>query len=169
MTQRQRNFKAFQHRQSTIDEVTWLRPTDFALLKLPRPIVLINGAFDLLHRSHMRLIFAAAEKAEGGTLVCALDSDRKIREEKGLGRPILDWVERATTLNFMPINALTEIDSDEDMKTLVAGLRPDLRVLGMEYRAKPSRFNVKTMLVRAGNIHTSELVKRAAKATLERR
>lgn len=169
MTQRQKNFKSFQHRDSSPEDLLWLRPADFTLLKLPRPIILIGGAFDLLHRSHMRLIFAAAEKAEGGTLVCALDSDAKIKREKGLGRPILDWVERATTLNYMPINAITEIDTDEDMKTLVAGLRPDLRVLGMEYRGKPSRFSVKTMLVRAGNIHTSELVRRAAKAALMQR
>src|ERR1041385_2356177 len=152
MTQRQRNFKAFQHRDSSPEDLTWLRPADFAKLKLPRPIVLINGAFDLLHRSHMRLIFAAAEKAEGGTLVCALDSDAKIRREKGEGRPILDWIERATTLNFMPITLLTEVDSDADMQEVVRVLRPALRVLGMEYRGKPSRFNVRTMLVRAGTI-----------------
>ncbi len=163
MTQRQRNY--YLHRDSTPEEVAWVRPADFVGRDLKRPVVLIGGAFDLLHRSHMRLIFAAREKAEGGTLICALDSDRKIKAEKGVGRPVLDWIERATTLNFMPLDYLVEIDGQDDIDALVKAARPDLRVLGMEYKARPSRYRVKTMLVRAGSIHTSELVRRIKERT----
>lgn len=168
MTRRLRNW--FQHRDASAQEVPWVRPRDLAKRDLARPIVLIGGAFDLLHRSHMRLIFAAREKAEGGTLIVALDSDRKVQAEKGAGRPILDWVERATTLNFQPVDFVIEVDGDDDMDAIVAAVRPDLRVLGMEYRQKPSRYpKIRTMLVRAGSIHTTELVKRAAKAATMRR
>jgi D-beta-D-heptose 7-phosphate kinase/D-beta-D-heptose 1-phosphate adenosyltransferase len=155
VTQRQ---KAFYHRDSSHEEIPWVRAADLAKRELKRPVVLIGGAFDLLHRSHMRLIFAAREKAEGGTLICALDSDRKVRAEKGAARPVLDWVERATTLNYQPIDFIVEIDGKEDFEAVMAAARPDLRVLGMEYRGKAR--GVRTMLVRAGNIHTSELVRR---------
>jgi len=159
MTQRLRNY--FQHRQASFEEIPWVRPADLTRRELARPVVLIGGAFDLLHRSHMRLIFAAREKAAGGTLILALDSDRKARGEKGVGRPVLDWIERATTLNYMPIDFIVESDGQDDMDAIVAAVKPDLRVLGMEYRRKPSRYpRIRTMLVRAGSIHTTELVKR---------
>lgn len=155
-----KRIKAFLHRSASVEEIPWVRAADLATRDLKRPIVLIGGAFDLLHRSHMRLIDAAREKAADGTLICMLDSDRKIREEKGEGRPVLDWVERATTLNYSPVDFIVEIDSVDDMDAVVAATKPDLRVLGMEYRTKPSRYSCRTMLVRAGSIHTSELVKR---------
>lgn len=164
MTRRIKNF--FQHREASKEDVPWVRPADLAKRELKRPVVLIGGAFDLLHRSHMRLIFAAREKAEGGTLIVALDSDRKVKAEKGTLRPVLDWVERATTLNYMPVDLVVEIDGKEDMDSLIASAKPDLRVLGMEYRAsrKNSRYATRTMLVRAGSIHTSEIVRRIARA-----
>src|SRR5579864_2512667 len=114
------------YRERTYEDVPWVRPGDFILGTLKSPIVLINGAFDILHAPHMRLIFAARHKA--GTLVCALDSDEKIRQEKGPGRPILTFVERAASLNYMPIDIIVEINSRKDMDQLITTLKPDLRV-----------------------------------------
>ena len=91
----------FHHRDHLEHEVPWLWATDFKNLELKRPIVLINGAFDVLHAPHMRLIFAARHKA--ATLICALDEDEKIRASKGPSRPILTFAERAACLNYMPI------------------------------------------------------------------
>jgi len=146
------------HRESKWMEIPWLRPKEFASVELKRPVVLINGAFDLLHRTHMRLIFAAAHKA--GTLICALDGDEKIAKEKGPKRPIMNFIERASTLNYMPIDYLCPIESEKDFKDLVSIVKPDLRVQGMDYKDHLSKFNVRKMLVRGGSIRTSEIINR---------
>lgn len=143
-------------------ELPWYRPTDFPSLNLPRKIVLVNGAFDLMHTSHFRLLFAARQAAGiNGTVVCALDSDAKVRREKGDTRPIMKWTERAAALAYMPISCLTEIDTLEDMNALVAGLQPDLRVQGYEYIGKPTRYpNIPKLFIRESSLHTSEIVRR---------
>jgi bifunctional ADP-heptose synthase (sugar kinase/adenylyltransferase) len=148
----------FLHREAKWEEIPWLRPEDFYQLKLKSPVVLINGAFDLLHRTHMRLIFAAAHKA--GTLICALDSDDKVMNEKGPTRPIMNFVERATTLNYMPIDYIVPIEDSRDLSQLITITKPDLRVQGLEYKDHISRFPVRKMFVRGGTVHTTEIVER---------
>lgn len=146
------------HRESDLREIPWLRPSEFKYLPFARPVVLINGAFDLLHASHMRLIFAARRK--GATVICALDSDSRVRRNKGQGRPILNFNERCASLNYMPIDYICEIRDERDMKTLMAGLQPELRVQGEDYKDKPSKYPTLKSLVREGAIHTSDLIKR---------
>lgn len=156
MDKRHRNW--FQHREARWEEVPWLRPNQLRGLDLPRPIVLINGSFDLLHRTHMRLIFAARAKA--ATLICALDTDEKVAKEKGENRPILNFTERATTLNYMPLDYIIPVADKRDMNTLMASLRPDLRVQGMDHADRASRYSTQKMLVREGSVHTTEIIDR---------
>ena len=147
------------YRERDCTEPTWSRPTDFKNHSLPRPIVLVNGAFDLLHRTHMRLLFAARHKA--ATLVVALDADEKVAREKGEERPILNFLERLSTLSFMPVDTVVEIKNERDMKTLVTNLAPDLRVQGEDYATQPSRFPaIKKLIVREGNLRTSTIISR---------
>lgn len=146
------------HRERNTDEVEWLRPTAFSGMTLRSPVVLINGAFDILHAPHMRMIFAARHKA--GTLICALDSDEKVAKAKGPERPILSFIERATCLNYMPVDFIVEIRNEKDMRDLMEIVKPDLRVQGADYRDKPSRYTAEKMLVREGAMHTTELVDR---------
>lgn len=155
-------FKNFYyHRERNHEDIEWVRPKDFQSLTLKSPVVLINGAFDILTAPRMRLIFAAASKA--GTLVCALDTDDKIKREKGVERPILTFAERAACLNYMPIHYIVPIDNKADMTWLINTIKPDLRVQGADYKDKPSRYHVKKMLVREGAIHTTDLIERILK------
>lgn len=157
---RYRNY--YFHREMDHRDVPWVRPVEFKGMELPRPVVLVNGAFDLLHSSHMRLIFAARQK--GATLVCALDADAKIAKEKGSSRPILSFIERAAGLNYMPLDYIVEIADRRDMDTLMRNLKPDLRVRSEAEKGNASRYpDVPKMLVREGRIHTSVLVDRIAK------
>ncbi len=150
------NFYLYRERQW--EDIPWLRPTDFSGMALKSPTVLINGAFDILHAPHMRLIFAARHKA--GTLVCALDNDEKVQSEKGQGRPVLTFVERAASLNYLPIDFIVQINTKKDMDQLITTLKPDLRVQSMEYRNKPSRYRNRKMFVREGKLHSSEIIRR---------
>jgi cytidyltransferase-like protein len=144
------------------DELEWMRPSDFLDHDLPRPIVLINGAFDLLHVGHMKIIAKARERAgQNGTVVCAMDSDAKVARAKGDGRPIMSWIERAAALNYQPINFLVEIEERSDMDELVSALSPDLRVQGYDYLDHQSAYpHIPKLFVRGTPMRTSEIVKR---------
>lgn len=159
MTQRERAF--YFHRERSNEEIEWVRPNHFKDVTLKSPVVLINGAFDILTAPRMRLIFAARHKA--GTLVCALDTDAKIAAEKGSLRPILTFAERAACLNYMPLDWIVPIDNKKDMDALIQSLQPDLRVQGTEYKDIQSRYKTQKMLVRDSNLHTSSLIERIIK------
>lgn len=159
MEQRLRNYTMCRERDDMW--IPWLRPDETRHLGLTakRPLCLVNGAFDVLTSSHMRLIFAARHKA--ATLVCALDSDAKVAAAKGHERPIQSWIERAVTLNYMPLDALVQIEDRADMDEVMLGLRPDFRVQGMEYSDHASRYpKIPRVLVRLGTMRTSEIVER---------
>jgi cytidyltransferase-like protein len=132
-TERHTNFTYISQR----DELPWLRPEEFRDLDLPHPVVLINGAFDILHSGHWKLITRARRKA--ATLICALDSDDRVAR-KDPNRPIQTFIERATMLGYTPIDYLCEIETDRDMLNLIRSTLPDLRVQGPEYKLVDSKY-----------------------------
>lgn len=142
-------------------DVPWVRVSEIVKMDLPRPIIVVNGAFDVLHSGHMKVIFQARRRA--ATLVVAMDSDDRV-SRKGTGRPIQTFVERATTLNFMPVDYIVEIDSDENMKKLLYGLEPDARVQGQDYRKTLSKYpDIPKFYVRGTGMRTSKIIERCKK------
>jgi cytidyltransferase-like protein len=143
-------------------ELPWVRVEDFAKLHLKRPVVLVNGCFDLLHAGHWKTIFHA--RKHGKTVVIAMDSDRLVGEKKP-GRPIMTWVERATALGYTPADYLVEIDNDKEFLRLVELLKPDLRVKGAEYREEASRIpEVPCLFIHESGMRTSEVIRRIKNA-----
>jgi len=66
-------------------------PTDVAKLiedfhRLHLSIVFVSGVFDLLHEEHVTFLRKA--KAIGDVLVVAIESDVRVRQIKGEGRPV---------------------------------------------------------------------------------
>ncbi len=49
-------------------------------------VVLVTGCFDVLHEAHRRFLQAA--KKEGDVLLAGLESDKRVRQMKGKGRPV---------------------------------------------------------------------------------
>ena len=65
--------------------------------KLPRPLVMTNGVFDVLHRGHVSLLHHASQL--GGSLIVALNSDTSARLlGKGPDRPLNAAEDRAYVL-----------------------------------------------------------------------
>ncbi len=159
MTNKQRKTTYAIARQRVWQPVEWQRPTDELLRLLPHPLVLVNGAFDLLHVGHMRLLYTAKDHAK--TLVVAMDSDAKIAANKGPQRPIQTFIERAAALNYMPVDCIVEINDRKDMDVLVKACRPDLRVQGWDYKDTVSRYpDIPKLLIRRADTPTSELIER---------
>jgi bifunctional ADP-heptose synthase (sugar kinase/adenylyltransferase) len=141
-----------------------MRVEGLAKVKLPRPIILVTGAFDLMHVGHMRLLFMARDRAGvDGTVICAMNSDNSVTASKGAGRPIMTWVERASTMAYMPIDVLVEFDSEAELRKLTSLVEPDLQICGPDYMNQPTTAGVPVACIREASIRTSTLIDRIKK------
>ncbi len=98
-----------------------------------RTTVFLNGCFDGgLHFGHLQIIKYA--KSLGDVLILAIDSDRRVRESKGVSRPINTAMERGEYLDQIEGVALVcEFDTDEELENLVKTLEVDIMVVGTDY------------------------------------
>lgn len=97
-------------------------------------MVLVNGTFDIIHSGHLALLNYA--KTLTDCLVVAIDSDRRVKELKGLSRPINSQDERKLLLeNLKSVDKVVIFDSDQELIDLVK--RCDVMVKGSDYIGKP--------------------------------
>lgn len=138
---------------------------------LPRPLVAVNGCFDLLHIGHLQLFeIARLTRGTRGTLVVLLDSDRLVRSTKGRDRPILTFIERASAIGtFSYIDYIIEIDNDKEFTDAWKVLKPNVRVRGEEYKDKKSRVSCpETVWVpKLTPISTTEITNRVVQKWLD--
>ncbi len=80
-----------------IDKLINLLPKKFGM----KNIVLTTGCFDILHKAHKDFLQVA--KKQGDLLIVGLESDKRVRELKGQGRPINKWVIRAKNLSLIQV------------------------------------------------------------------
>lgn len=59
-------------------------------------LTLVTGVFDVLHDEHRRFLLAAKEI--GGLLIVGLESDERVRQLKGEGRPVNSLSARLSSL-----------------------------------------------------------------------
>ena len=102
--------------------------------KLPRPLVLTNGVFDVLHRGHVTCLEQA--RALGAALVVAINSDDSVRRlGKGDNRPLNTLSDRmAVVAALAAVDLVVPFDEDTPRDLIVACL-PDLLVKGGDYSA----------------------------------
>jgi len=95
----------------------------------------INGCFDVLHYGHFKLIDYAKSL---GDLMIGIDSDERIRQMKGEGRPF--HTEGQRVFNLLQIEGVDKIvvfDSDASLRKHLQEYEPDIFVIGDEYMYKP--------------------------------
>ena len=96
-----------------------------------KKVVFTNGVFDILHVGHVRYLEKA--RALGDALVVAINSDRTVRELKGVGRPLMDENERAEILAAMRAVSYVTVFDNVSPRLLIAELLPDVLVKGGDY------------------------------------
>ncbi|CAN5316833.1 D-glycero-beta-D-manno-heptose 1-phosphate adenylyltransferase [soil metagenome] len=100
--------------------------------QLPRPVVLTNGVFDLLHRGHVT--YLAQARALGGSLVVAANTDASVKRlGKGEDRPLNSCEDRMAVLAALEsVSLVVAFDEDTALKTVLEA-RPDIYVKGGDY------------------------------------
>ncbi len=102
------------------------------LNSLPRPLVMTNGVFDVLHRGHVSYLSQAAEL--GASLVVAVNTDHSVRMlGKGNDRPLNSEHDRAYVLaGLESIDIVTFFDTKTPVD-IIKKIKPDIYVKGGDY------------------------------------
>ena len=101
-------------------------------------IVLTNGVFDILHKGHIELL--KFSKNQGDKLIVAIDSDERVRQLKGEGRPINNEEDRRKVLETNRyVDSVVTFSTSEELKSLYETLCPDVVVKGSEWTADELR------------------------------
>ena len=94
-------------------------------------VVLVNGAFDVLHVGHLR--YLAAARALGDRLVAAVNSDQSVRASKGEKRPIIPEAERVEILSHLwMVDRICLFDS-KTVSPVLELLKPQIHAKGTDY------------------------------------
>lgn len=99
---------------------------------LPKPVVLTNGVFDILHRGHVT--YLAQARALGGSLVVAVNTDASVRRlGKGADRPVNGCEDRMAVLAALEAVSLVLPFDEDTALEVVQEARPDIYVKGGDY------------------------------------
>ena len=96
--------------------------------------IFTNGCFDVLHRGHLEL-FEYAKSL--GYLYVGVDSDEKVRRDKGKDRPyntLGDRIKMLESLRF--IDEVRSFNDTQGLEDLIKEISPDILVIGSDWRGK---------------------------------
>jgi rfaE bifunctional protein nucleotidyltransferase chain/domain len=125
------------------------------LRKERKKIVTINGAFDIVHVGHLKILKEA--KKQGDILIVGLNSDKSIKMNKGPKRPINNENDRAKILAALDVVDYVVIFNEKDPRKLLSVIKPNVHVNGSEYGEKCIEADVVKKY--GGRMHTVKLKK----------
>ena len=102
------------------------------IVALPKPVVMTNGVFDILHRGHVT--YLAQARALGASLVVAVNTDASVKRlGKGDDRPLNTCADRMAVLAALEsVSLVVEFDEDTALQAVEA-VRPNIYVKGGDY------------------------------------
>jgi D-glycero-beta-D-manno-heptose 1-phosphate adenylyltransferase len=102
---------------------------------VPRPLVMTNGVFDLLHRGHVS--YLAQARALGSSLLVAVNTDASARRlRKGPGQPLNTCDDRMAILAALESTTLITCFHEDTAAQVLERVRPDIYVKGGDYSAQ---------------------------------
>lgn len=107
--------------------------------------IFLNGCLDCFHPGHYTaLVQARMSAGRHGKVIVALDSDEKIKKDKGNNRPYFTFEERKNIVSKLkyPIDSITynlvdeiyKFNSNEELYDIIKKEKPDIIMKGEEWR-----------------------------------
>lgn len=94
----------------------------------------VNGAFDILHIGHIKLLKHAAAM---GYLRVGIDTDDRIKELKGPTRPFNCFKDRKEMLESLRfVDEVVGFGSEQELIDQIKLYQPDVMIVGSDYRDK---------------------------------
>jgi D-beta-D-heptose 7-phosphate kinase/D-beta-D-heptose 1-phosphate adenosyltransferase len=98
-------------------------------------VIFTNGCFDILHRGHIELFRYA--KSLGNKLIVGIDSDEKVKRDKGQDRPFNCLEDRIAMLEAIKyIDKVVSFDTRQELEDLIKSHNPDVLVVGSDWKGK---------------------------------
>jgi len=95
--------------------------------------VWVNGCFDVLHRGHIEMLKYARQL--GDELVVGIDSDQKVKSDKGPLRPFNKLEDRIEILKSIQyVDRVIAFESRLDLERLIREYKPDFLVVGSDWK-----------------------------------
>ena len=92
----------------------------------------------MLHMGHIKLLERASFEAAGGLVAVGIDTDRRVKELKGDNRPVNNEMNRSSFLGAIKyVDCVYHFDTDEDLRNCIKNFKPDLMIIGEDYKNKP--------------------------------
>ncbi len=115
------------------DKITTKEKLRQRMAALPKPVVLTNGVFDILHRGHVTYLEQA--RALGAALVVAVNTDASVRRlGKGDDRPINTCEDRMAVIAALEsVSLVIAFDENTALEVVNEG-RPDIYAKGGDYQ-----------------------------------
>ena len=97
--------------------------------------IIVNGTFDILHRGHLEMLQYA--KSLGTYLLVCIDTDERVKQLKGLKRPINNQSDRMFMLNSLKcVDYVKIFNTKEELIDLIKLYKPDIMVKGSDWKGK---------------------------------
>ena len=98
-------------------------------------IVWTNGCFDILHKGHIELF--KYEKSLGDKLYIGIDSDEKVKKDKGIDRPFNSVEDRRDVLEAIKyIDGVFVFNDTQGLDDLIRVVGPNIMVIGSDWKGK---------------------------------
>ena len=122
-----------------------------------------NGCFDILHRGHIEMFRYA--KSLGDELVVGVDSDEKVKLDKGKNRPINNLQYRMAMLQSIKyIDKVIPFDNTKELRDTVKWYRPNIIVMGSDWKNREvigEKYAEKLIFFkRVGNYSTTKMIRK---------
>jgi len=92
-----------------------------------------NGCFDILHRGHIEMLKYA--KSLGHELLVGLDSDEKVKKDKGENRPFNNLEDRMEVLKSIRyVDRVVAFNNRDELSRLIREYNPDFLVIGSDWK-----------------------------------
>jgi D-beta-D-heptose 7-phosphate kinase/D-beta-D-heptose 1-phosphate adenosyltransferase len=123
-----------------------------------------NGCFDVLHRGHLELFkFCKQMAGREGEFIVGIDTDDKVKKDKGKNRPINNLQDRMEMLNsLIYVDKVIPFDSATELDRVIKWLHPSVMVIGSDWRDKPvigKKWTDRLIFFdRVGNYSTTKIV-----------